>query len=48
MFWSDIMAACCDKAMAEYGDGDMKGLEAIWRVTIVNKVRELLAYILCQ
>ncbi|KAF4511655.1 hypothetical protein G6O67_003430 [Ophiocordyceps sinensis] len=34
------MAACCDKAMAEYGDGDMKGLEAIWRVTIVNKLTQ--------
>lgn len=33
MFWPDLMAVCCRRVMAVHS-GDMKGLQAIWRVKI--------------
>ena len=35
IFWSDIMAACCIKAM-EITGGEMRFIETIWRVEIKN------------
>jgi hypothetical protein len=46
IFWSDLMAVCCAQVMATHG-GNMRGLEAIWRVTIKNQVRETSSYMLC-
>lgn len=38
LFWSDLMAACFSQTMTAYGGGS-EGLEAIWRIQIVNLVR---------
>lgn len=37
LFWSDLMAACCTRVMT-LTNGDLSGLEAIWRWSISNKV----------
>ncbi|KAL7960276.1 hypothetical protein V8C34DRAFT_303332 [Trichoderma compactum] len=47
LFWSDLMAACFCKTMAEY-NGDLKGLEAIWRIKIVNQVTRQLIDKVCK
>lgn len=41
IFWSDVMAACCTKAM-EITGGQMRSIETIWRIQIQNDTTQRL------
>lgn len=45
IFWSDMMAFCCASVMRVTG-GTMGGIEAIWRLSIKNKVFQSRPYTL--
>ncbi|KAI0157157.1 hypothetical protein GGR52DRAFT_565508 [Hypoxylon sp. FL1284] len=46
IFWSDLMAVSCRRVMAVH-HGNMKNLEAIWRVTITNTHTQAVITIIC-